>query len=35
MSNGSISKKEKSDALKRHKENEKEEEINILCRQEN
>jgi hypothetical protein len=26
MSKGSISKKEKSDALKRHKENEKEEE---------
>jgi hypothetical protein len=29
MSKGSISKKEKSDALKRHKENEKEEDIYI------
>jgi hypothetical protein len=31
MSKGSISKKEKSDALKRHKENEKEEEEKEDC----
>jgi hypothetical protein len=29
MSKGSISKKKKSDALKRHKENEEEEEVSI------
>jgi hypothetical protein len=32
MSKGSISKKEKSDALKRHKENEKEEEEGLKLR---